>query len=71
MFSKRLIIFSKSTIQGGDKVLTKKDIQEGKDIMAIMMGLNDEGKRIVISFAEGALKMQEVMQDKQTAKQSA
>ncbi len=52
-------------------MLTKKDIQEGKDIMAIMMGLNDEGKRIVISFAEGALKMQEVMQDKQTAKQSA
>lgn len=52
-------------------MLTKKDIQEGKGIMAIMMGLNDEGKRIVISFAEGALKMQEVMQDKQPPRQSA
>ena len=45
-------------------MLTKKDIQEGESIVTIMTSLNDEGKRIVTSFAEGALKMQEIIENK-------
>lgn len=53
--------------KGVKQMLVEQDIQDGRNIKAIMEELNDEGKLIICSFAQGALKMQEIYQAREKA----